>query len=70
MDGRANTLKAQIYSIKVLKNQNQKRRTRKILKTSKNHKEEMSGHVNIRISKIMRTPIKVGICTDVTYANC
>ena len=70
MDGRANTLKAQIYSMKVLKNQNQKRRTRKILKTLKNHKEEMSGHVNIRISKIMRTPIKVGICTDVTYASC
>ena len=30
----------------------------------------MSIHINVRMSKIMHTPIKVGGCIYVTYANC
>ena len=30
----------------------------------------MTARVNVRMPKIMRTPIKVGWRTDVTYANC
>ena len=41
-----------------------------MLKTYKNHREKVSGHVNIPKSKIMCTLIKVGICTYATYANC
>ena len=62
-------IKGQIYSIKFLKNKNQKRRTKKILKTSKNQ-EKMSVRVNVRMSKIMLTPIKVGVRTHATYASC
>ena len=29
----------------------------------------MKERVNVRMSKIMRTPIKVGACTYATYAN-
>ena len=47
----------QIYSIKILKNQNQKRRTRKTLK---NHMEKMSICVSVCMSKIIHAPIKVG----------
>ena len=42
-------------------------RIRKISKTLKNHREKMSGRVNVRMSKIMRTPIKVGVRTYATY---
>ena len=45
-------------------------RTRKILKTLKNHRGKMSVRVNVRMSKIMRTPIKVSVRTYATYANC
>ena len=45
-------------------------RTRKILKTLKNHRGKMSVRVNVRMSKIMRTPIKVSVHTYATYANC
>ena len=45
-------------------------KTRKTLKTLKNHKEKMSIHVNVRMSKIMRTPIKVGVRRYAMYANC
>ena len=44
-------------------------RTRKILKSLKNHREKMRVHVNIRMSKIMRAPLKVGICANEAYAN-
>ena len=30
----------------------------------------MSVRVNVRMSKIMRTPIQVGVRTYATYANC
>ena len=30
----------------------------------------MSVRVNVRMSKIMRTPIKVGVSTYATYTNC
>ena len=43
---------------------------RKNLKSLKNHREKMTARVNVRMPKIMRTPIKVGWRTDVTYANC
>ena len=36
-------------------------RIRKIMKTSKNHKEKTSVFVDIHISKIMLTPIKAGM---------
>ena len=42
-------------------------RIRKISKTLKNHREKMSGRVNVHMSKIMRTPIKVGVRTYATY---
>ena len=48
----------------ILKNQNQKRRTRKILKFLENHRQKMSVRVNVRMSKIMRMPIKVGVRTS------
>ena len=35
-----------------------------------NHMVKMKLHVNVRMSKIMRVPIKVGICMYVTYTNC
>ena len=40
-------------------------RAKKILKTLQNHREKMSVRVNVRMSKIMRTPIKVGVHTYV-----
>ena len=45
-------------------------RTRKILKTLKNHWKKISVHVNIHMSKIICSPIKVGVHTYATYANC
>ena len=45
-------------------------RARKILRTLTNHRENMSLLVNVRMSKIMGTPIKVGVRTYATYANC
>ena len=45
-------------------------RTRKILRTLTNHRENMSVLVNVRMSKIMDTPIQVGVRTYATYANC
>ena len=45
-------------------------RTRKILRTLTNHRENMSVLVNVRMSKIMGTPIKVVVRTYATYANC
>ena len=45
-------------------------RTRKNLKSLKNHREIMSVRVNVRMSKIMRTPKKVDVRTYTTYANC
>ena len=44
--------------------------TRKILKTLKNHWEKLSLRLKVRISKITRTPKKVGVRTYATYANC
>ena len=35
-------------------------RTRKILKTLKNRREKISSRVDVRMSKIMCTPIKIG----------
>ena len=40
-----------------------------MLKTLKNLRETMSAWVNVRVSKIMRTPIKVGVREYTTYAN-
>ena len=43
-----------------------------MLKTLKNHNEKMSVRVNVRMSKIMRTPIKLGVrayATDSNYRN-
>ena len=45
-------------------------RTTKILKPLRRNEEKMSVRVNVRISKIMRTPIKVGVRMYTTYANC
>ena len=45
-------------------------RTRKFLKTLKNHDEKMTVRVNVRMYKIMHTPIIVRIRTYTTYANC
>ena len=42
---------------------------KKILKTLKNHRENISIRVNARISKIMHIPIKVGVCTYATNTN-
>ena len=42
----------------------------KILKTLKNYREKMGVHVNVCMSKFMRTPIKVGVCTHATCTNC
>ena len=37
----------------------------------KNHRDEkMSVRVNVLMSENMRTQIKVGVCTYVTYAIC
>ena len=47
-------IKGQIDSIKFLKNQNQKH-----LENFKKSKGKMSVRVNVRMSKIMRTPIKI-----------
>ena len=57
-------------SIKVLKNQDQKRRTRKILKSLKNHRANMGVFVNVRMSKIMCKPIKIGVRTYVMHTKC
>ena len=40
------------------------------MRTLKSHKVEMSIHVNKHLSKIMLTPLKVDICTYMTYMNC
>ena len=39
------------------------------MKNFKNHKEKMSVRVSVRMSKIMCTPIKVGIRTYATYVK-
>ena len=44
-------------------------RMRKIFKPSKIQKK-VRGRVNMRISKIMCTPVNVGVRTYATYANC
>ena len=41
-------------------------RTRKILKTLKNHWKKISVRVNIHMSKIICSPIKVGVHTYAT----
>ena len=41
-----------------------------MLETLENHREKMSVHVNVRMSTIMRTPMKLGVHTYATYANC
>ena len=41
-----------------------------MLKTLKNHREKLSILVNVHMSKIIRTPIKVGIHMYAMYANC
>ena len=58
-------MKGQIYNCKY-----EIIRTRKILRTLTNHRENMSVLVNVRMSKIMRTLVKVGVRTYATYANC
>ena len=45
-------------------------RTRNILKTLTNHMEKISPIVNVRMSKITCTSIKVGVRTYATYTNC
>ena len=40
-----------------------------ILKILRNHREKMSVRVNVRMSKIMRTLIKVGVRTYATYSS-
>ena len=40
------------------------------LKTLKNHKGKNESMCQLPMSKIMCMPIKVGICTYATYANC
>ena len=42
----------------------------KNLKTLKDHKEKMSIHVSIHMSKILHMPIKVDVHMYATYANC
>ena len=39
-------------------------------KTLEDHREKMNINAKICMSKIMHTPIKVGICMYATYANC
>ena len=39
------------------------------MKNLKNYREKMSIHVNVQISKIMRTT-NVGVCKYTVYANC
>ena len=34
------------------------------------HREKMAICANVRLSKVTRTPIKVGVRTYVTYTNC
>ena len=56
------SIKGQIYSSRFLssiKLQEQRKR----LEILKNHKRKMIVRVNVRISKIMRTPIKKGVRT-------
>ena len=40
------------------------------MKTLKNNREKMSVRVNVHMSKIMRTPIELGVHTYATYINC
>ena len=40
------------------------------MKTLKNHREKMSIRANVHMSKIMSTPIKLGVRTYLTYVNC
>ena len=44
-------------------------KTRKILKSLKNLREKMSVRLNVRMTKIMCTPLKLGVRTYATYAN-
>ena len=44
-------------------------KTRKILKTLKNHRSKMNVRVNVRMARIIRTLIKVEVRTYATYAN-
>ena len=39
------------------------------MRTLKNHREKMSVHVNVCMSKVMCTPVKVGVHMYATYAN-
>ena len=41
-----------------------------MLKAFKNYREKISVRVNVPMSKIMRTTIKVGVRTYTTYVNC
>ena len=41
-----------------------------MLKTLKNHREKIIVRVNVRMSKIVRMPIKVGVRMYAPYANC
>ena len=41
-----------------------------MLKVLKNHREKLSACVNLRMSKIVCTPIKVGVRNYATYAKC
>ena len=47
-----------------------KNKVEKMLETLKNHREKISVCVNMCISKIMHTSIKVGLCTYAVYVNC
>ena len=40
------------------------------METLKKSREKMSGRVNVLMSKIMCMPIKIGVRTYATYANC
>ena len=45
-------------------------KNQKILKTLQNNREKIGVLVDVHKSKIMRTPIKLGVRAYATYANC
>ena len=68
LPGTNKLIKGQIYSSKFL-NSIKLEELEKFLKL-KNHREKMSVHVNVCMSKIMRALIKVGVHMYAMYCNC
>ena len=62
-------IKGQICSSKFL-NSIKLKKNRKNLKTSQNLRKKMSEDLNVRMSTIVRTPLKLGVRTYATYASC